>query len=327
MTGPQRKKLCKALEAAFPNPGDLAQVVSYGLNKNLEAMVPPGDLSLRIFKLVEKCEALGLLEPFLASAREENPGNTDLQLVSWDIGQEIGIEPRHPDQGELQRVVVDHSKFLNPDSWLIGMAGKLSTVCRVESSKGVAAGTGFLVGSSLVMTNRHVANEFANASDPVFRFDYRILPDGKPLKAGAEYKLVAKDWLVAESPVGKLDYALLRLDGTPGEDSPGRGPKATARGWLKPLAYDFQKGEPMVIVQHPKGRQMEMAFGAVVDASGKEWTAHSVSTEEGSSGSPCFNSSLELVGLHYWGSDKKNAAIRFSAILDSLSAPVRKLLA
>ena len=44
MTGPQRKNLCQALEAAFPDPDELAQLVSFGLNKNLEAIVKPGPL-------------------------------------------------------------------------------------------------------------------------------------------------------------------------------------------------------------------------------------------------------------------------------------------
>lgn len=326
MTGPQRKRLCKALERAFPNPGDLAQLVNFALNKNLEALVAPADLSLRIFNLVVRCEAQGWLDEFLAGAREENPGNAELELAIWDVGQDIGIEPRQPDEGELQRVVVDNSKFQNPDSWLVDMAAKLKTVCRVETSQGIAAGTGFLVGPSLVMTNSHVASSFLNPASVIFRFDYRIQPGGKPLKPGVEYKLAAKDWMVAESPAGKLDFALMKLQGAPGDESPGRGMKASPRGWLKPAAWNFQKGEPMVIVQHPKGRQMEMAFGSVLDTGGKEWVDHSVSTQEGSSGSPCFNSSLELVALHYWGSDKKNAAVRFSAILDSLGEAARRQL-
>jgi hypothetical protein len=326
MTGPQRKKLCRALEAAFPDPGELAQLVNFGLNRNLEAIVAPGNLGLRIFNLVVKCEAQGWLDDLLVAAREENPGNPDLELVVWEVGQDIGIEPKQPGEGELQRVVVDNSKFQNPDNWLVEMASKLKSVCRVESSQGIAAGTGFLVGPSLVMTNRHVVNGFKNPAEAVFRFDYRILPGGKPLRMGKEFKLAVKDWLVSDSPVGKLDYALMKLQGTPGEESPGQSRKSVARGWLKPTVCEFQKGEPMVIVQHPKGRQMEMAFGSVLDGSGKEWVNHSVSTEEGSSGSPCFNSSLELVALHYWGSDKKNAAIRFSAILDNLGEAARKLL-
>jgi hypothetical protein len=326
MTGPQRKKLCEALLAAFPSNSDLEMLAGFGLGQNLDAVVAPGPLNARVFNLVRVSEARGWLEQLLVAAREENPGNEDLQLAVWEIGQEMGVEPRHPDEGELQRVVVDHSKFQNPDTWLVDMAAKLKTVCRVESSKGMAAGTGFLLGPSMVMTNRHVLDEIASPTAAIFRFDYRILPDGKPLRAGAEYKLTAKDWLISESPAGKLDYALVKLQGKPGH-SPGQGAKAAPRGSLKPpAAYAFQKGEPMVIVQHPKGRQMEMAFGSVLDGGGKEWVNHSVSTEEGSSGSPCFNSSLELVALHYWGSDKKNAAVRFSAILGSLSDAVRRSL-
>ena len=320
MTGPQRKKLCQALQDAFPSPEEVAQLVSFGLSKNWEIFVKPGELQFRIFDLVNKCETRGWLMQLLAAAREENPGNQALELVIWDLNQESGVGylPPETPAGELQKVVIDHSTFQDPESWLLSMAGRLKTVCRVESSRGQPEGTGFLVGPSLVMTNCHVADAFENEVDPIFRFDYRVLPDGKPLRSGVEYQLKGKNFLKCKSPVGKLDYALVELKGTPGKDSPGQGPKSTPRGWLKPTAYDFQKGEPMVIVQHPRGRQLEMAFGSVLDSGGQR-VVHSVSTQDGSSGSPCFNASLELVALHYWGSDAKNAAIRFSSILKDLA--------
>jgi hypothetical protein len=168
-----------------------------------------------------------------------------------------------------------------------------------------------------VITNYHVA-EILNENQAVFRFDYRILPDGKPLRPGTEYKLKRKDWLRASSPTGQLDYALIEVDGTPGDDSPGKGKNAAPRGWLTPLDYKFAKGEPMVIVQHPSGRHLEMAFGAVLAPATATRVTHNVSTEPGSSGSPCLDSSLELVALHYYGSDSKNAAIPFSLILPHL---------
>ena len=167
--------------------------------------------------------------------------------------------------------------------------------------------------------NYHVAKEFGNFSDPVFRFDFSVTPDGKPFDAGKEYKLSGKNYLISQSGEGGLDYALLELKGSPGKEAPAGAAKLEQRGWIKPIAYDFQKGEPLVIVQHPKGSPQKMAFGAVVDVPAKQARIiHNVSTQEGSSGSPCLNSSLELVALHYWGSDTKNAAIRFSAILEHL---------
>jgi serine protease len=71
-----------------------------------------------------------------------------------------GVDPDDPELGEWQGAVVLHPTF----------AVKQRSVGRIDSAPGVHAGTGFVVGEGLVMTNRHVVELLAfptpRRSDP-----------------------------------------------------------------------------------------------------------------------------------------------------------------
>src|SRR5947209_6448812 len=115
-------------------------------------------------------------------------------------------------------------------------------------------GTGFLLGRSVLLTNYHVMevviageegrkldNTYsAKAENVIFRFDYKRLGLGV-LNQGTEYKL-GTEWRIDLSedcppdqlaPPDKLDYALVRLAGTPGKDviAPTEGAAGSERGW------------------------------------------------------------------------------------------------
>jgi hypothetical protein len=133
------------------------------------------------------------------------------------------------------------------------MARKLGTieaqVCRIEitnNNKTKEFGTGFLIAPNVVVTNYHVIESVdsgqANASNLILRFDYKQLADGKIINKGTEYRLVESDWLIDKSPYTKntlptpdeLDYALLQVDGVPGEEAIGKNsdPNAPQRRWI-----------------------------------------------------------------------------------------------
>ena len=59
-------------------------------------------------------------------------------------------------------------------------------------------------------------------------------------------------------------------------------------------------GDIILVPQHPDGRSLELAFGAVLEfnASGNR-LRHDANTEEGSSGAPCLSVSLSPFGLHH----------------------------
>jgi len=196
-------------------------------------------------------------------------------------------------------------------------------VCWVDIPGG--GGTGFLVGTDLVLTNDHVIERLrtgqARWQDVKCRFDYRQAIDGTTLdrKKKTEVGLDAAQWLVDRLPASQydwnpslgsasaaeLDYALLRLAEKIG-DLPVGGDtvdsKVQPRGWIdiKAMPPPLVAGNQVFLLQHPKGDPLQLAIGTV-----KEFNAngtrlrYDANSKDGSSGSPCFNIDLELVALHH----------------------------
>ena len=72
----------------------------------------------------------------------------------------------------------------------------------------------------------------------------------------------------------------------------GRMPGAPDRGWIRlgPACLDgFDAGNPLLILQHPSGEPLKVAFGQSdgLNANGTR-LRHKVNTKLGSSGSPCL---------------------------------------
>jgi hypothetical protein len=223
----------------------------------------------------------------------------------------------------------------------------LSAVCRVEvlTNQGTGYGTGFLIGNSSIMTNYHVVEDAINRTrgadhrSVTFRFDYRKGPDGTVISDGRTYKPLddAAGWLVDHSPYDPadlqvlslqatlardrdpdhLDYAVIRVAGTPGTDPLGEkailvqgGPPAT-RGTLPmpPAGHDYAvdfdtAAAALYIMQHPKSEPLvfDMERPAVLGLNpNRTRVFYRMNTERGSSGSPCFNARLDWVALHHAG--------------------------
>jgi hypothetical protein len=149
------------------------------------------------------------------------------------------------------------------------------------------------------------------------RFDYKTDATGVEVRRGAEYKL-AQDWLIDSSPTNDLDYALLRVDGKPGAEAAGGRTGSPVRGWLTPHPQNVVPNQPLFVYQHPQGRPLQVALDRVLSVDGK-LVRYSTNTEAGSSGSPAFNSELDLVALHHGGQNSRipqyNEGILFNAIL------------
>lgn len=317
LSGQQEKQLQDALIDAFPTESELAQMVRFGgVARNLAVIAGSGRLGEVVFNLLVWATAHNKVNDLLLAARNANPTNVLLR----GFAETVGLAAQTPPQAELEAIVLASVHFQQVEQWRETMSQRELAVCRVEVP-GVSYGTGFLVGPDLLITNYHVLqaaiDQPALASTVLFRFDYKMALDGVTLRPGQTYHLAdTSGWLLDSSPPGQLDYALVRLAGTPGHQAVGGQPQAPMRGWLSPVAHPFMLGEPLFILQHPEAKPLCLAPGAVTAiAADQHLISYSANTLPGSSGSPCFNTDWELVALHHTGRSNGNQGSRFSAIL------------
>ncbi|HEX6731237.1 MAG TPA: trypsin-like peptidase domain-containing protein [Pyrinomonadaceae bacterium] len=274
----------------------------------------------------------------VSAATRANPDNQTL----FAFAQVVGLAPTtlvgkggnlNPttDQSLLQREVRSTNSLLDIAQWRKRLFEVEQQVCRVEikTNSEASYGTGFLVGPDVVMTNYHVMKPVINKQigpEAVkFRFDYKIMEDGDTINSGAIYRLSKKEpWEIDSSEYSEvdemlnagdavpdlkqLDYALVRLDDSPGNRpvDPNARPGATPRGWIKVSSqtYIFDADTALHIVQHPQGEPLKMALDteAVIGVnSNRTRVRYYTNTAKGSSGSPCFNKDWELVALHHSG--------------------------
>ncbi|NRD68456.1 trypsin-like peptidase domain-containing protein, partial [Corallococcus exiguus] len=244
----------------------------------------------------------------------------------------------------LARIVQQSRLALTPQAWRDRLTTLSRRVCRVELEGGRALGTGFLVAPDIVLTNSHVIEHRLLEALRV-RFDLKVLPDRIAVHPGRVYAVTA---CLAQSPHSpadlmhprpreatrdELDYAFLQIQDAPGEDRVGDGP----RGFV-PLAPSsptaFEPGALALVVQHPKGRPMQVALDTFQTVNRSQTrVTYCTNTHPGSSGSPCFTPDLELVALHHSGdprpgheSAEDDEGIPLDAIRGSLSGSVLRRL-
>jgi hypothetical protein len=364
LSGNQYELLTEALLSAFPSRQKLRQMVRFRLNENLNAVAGGENLTAVTFNLIEWAESGGQLPKLVVGALASQPGNEKLLRFA----EKFGLATQSLPEKALERVIDENDGFLDVHQWRTSMGEMESRVCRVEiplnNGKYATCGTGFLVGPDVVITNYHVMEPvieyerqqtqstglWALPNDVILRFDYKRLEDGRTVNLGTEYRLApSEDWLIHCSPLSPvdsipepkssvperdhLDYALLRVDGTPGLDPIGQSaePDAPSRGWVEPSSepYDFVPDTPLLILQHPRGQPLKLVLktDAIIGVNANRTRVmYRTNTMRGSSGSPCFNINWELVALHHLGdpdftpthSPEYNQGIPFDVILELL---------
>jgi effector-associated domain 1 (EAD1)-containing protein/trypsin-like peptidase len=330
LNGPQREKLSEALGSAF-TVQRLRETLDFKLDKRLEEISLGSDYAQLRFDVLKAAEREGWIAELVVAAREENPGNASLLAFA----EEVGLASSTP---ALERILREESTYFDVEAFRARLGEIETRVCRIEVRIGRASsfGTGFLAGPNVVMTNYHVLEKVicdggsAHPEHVTFLFDYKVLKD-TVVNRGTSFVLADHGWLVDHSPMSpldgkvepkgdpqpnQLDYALVRLAGQPGEEPIGKGDaQAPPRGWLTVPSspVDFAAGHPLLIVQHPESGPMKLALemnGVVGLNHNKTRLKHTVRTEKGSSGSPCFDSRLQLVGIHHAGDPNFDPAHR-----------------
>jgi Trypsin-like peptidase domain/Effector-associated domain 1 len=244
----------------------------------------------------------------------------------------------------LERQVRQDLPYLDLGLWREQIFRLEGLVCRVEIN-GAPAGTGFLVGPDSLLTNYHVLEDLLEdriAPQVVkLRFDFRVLPTGLRSQ-GTLVQLHETAWRISASKMtageaannpdatlptaDELDYALVRLNRPFGKEP--YQPGSSKRGWIEvpSAAPVIEPNTPILIIQCPKGSPLMMALDTAglqgVNANGTR-VRYKTNTEEGSSGSPCFDIHFGLIALHHYGDvahDKAqfNQGVLISAIRDRL---------
>ena len=169
-------------------------------------------------------------------------------------------------------------------------------ICRIRIGSG--AGTGALVGRRLLMTNNHVLRSVEDALAAEAQFDYHENVSGDLLPVHA-YRLDPKTFFVTDRV---LDFTIVAI-----AETSAKGQPISRYPWIKliPIIGKAEKGDPLNIIQHPRGGLKQIALRnneVIVIPDGKpDFLYYTTDTEPGSSGSPCFNDQWELVALHHSG--------------------------
>lgn len=176
--------------------------------------------------------------------------------------------------------------------------------------------TGFLIASTVLLTNHHVFPDKSRARGAKVRFNYQTDLYGNYLPAD-EYDLDPDS--LFQNNEAPLDYAVVRMKGEPG----------MKWGFLKLKALDIRVGNKVNIIQHPAGGPKQIAMNDnEVKYVDNTIIQYITDTLPGSSGSPIFNDSWEVVGLHHSGGNIpepstnsihfRNEGIRIGAILKEI---------
>ncbi len=167
--------------------------------------------------------------------------------------------------------------------------------------------TGFMVSPRLLLTNHHVFKSAAEAGGAVLEFDYQLDGMGRPRPTERfRFRTGGQGGYFYNNAA--LDFALVAVDPVPLL----RGTALADYGWLQmnPTLGKINEGEYVSIVQHPGGEPKQIAIRENQLVKLSEDGIHMVylcDTAPGSSGSPVFNDSWQVVGLHHSGVPKKNA--------------------
>ncbi len=200
----------------------------------------------------------------------------------------------------FERVLGATSDFLSVD--FISRANQaIRSVGRVvvdpPNGRG-SLGTGFLITERLLMTNHHVLETSRVARHSTVEFDFQRGADGRPLTVQS-FSLDPETFFHARE---ELDYAIVAVEPTNSDDVPIGNYSFLE---LDPRLGKITLNEPLNIVQHPLGeiKQVVLRENRLLDLpEDPDFVAHyEGDTEPGSSGSPVFNDTWEVVALHHSG--------------------------
>jgi V8-like Glu-specific endopeptidase len=303
---PQLRELHAALATAFYRTGDIVEVL-------VGAGVSPGDVTLDgsartvWFSAIMVAAGHKKLPALVETASERLPAFRD-RVEELLAAMPVLAAPLPSDQPDVlapgdprwkgfaedgrERQIVDGDETMLDVSFLERGVERSAAVCRLTVSMASVQywGTAFRVGPSLLLTNHHVLHDWENAEalplSVIAAFGYQVDLAGrlgKAIEIEADVGTIvgerAHDWAVitAAEPIPP-EIPILRLEAP------------------KPVKVD----DRVLIIQHPNGLPKKIALAHnLVRYVDNDVVQYWTDTEPGSSGSPVFNESWEVVALHH----------------------------
>jgi hypothetical protein len=242
-----------------------------------------------------------------------------VQASASNEGTQAGpqFEWKGPDDPvELQAFFSPEPDYLDV-GFLMKAITKAASVCLIEVEATGAKGTGVLIDADLILTNFHVISP-TTGGDPVMAARSARCKFGV-FSGAAEPVLVLQTDpdtpIVAQSPVDKLDFVLIRV-------------KLTDTFVRMPVP--FTTVPPSVksalnLLHHPEGGEMKLSLSSngitMVDA-GTGLLQYITRATNGSSGSPCFDAEWRLVGIHHAERARPFGAIREGILIGNIYSQI-----
>jgi endonuclease G len=274
---------------------DLLRKAVYEENLQNQGIINISDM----LKLIKATEFLSYRFPQLKKANFDNPGD----VVAFPEDDDLS------DTEILHEQLIDDSDLL-PIHFLEQGLNVQRAVARIVLAKsfidhngrhfypGTGIATGFMVSSSLLLTNYHVVENFEDVDRQLqFEFNYQVNDRGN--SQTKEIFFADSRQFFYQNP--QLDYALIRIK--PNISPLGAERRLAGEVWGEiplPRSQIFlQEGKPVNIIQHPQGRYKEIALqnNRIVTLT-ENVVRYQSDTEAGSSGSPVLNNRWQLVALH-----------------------------
>jgi Trypsin-like peptidase domain len=182
-----------------------------------------------------------------------------------------------------------------------GSKGAMENTASASSSKFCS---GSLIGTNLFLTAGHCVD--STTVGKFVAFNYERAAGSTTLLTQSHYRIDA----VLEDGVGGVDYAILRLAGTPG----------TTWGVATVASADAPVGAALTIIGHPAGAPKKIEAGSLNSFSGTTVRYGNIDTLGGSSGSGVLDSSGRIIGVHTNGGCTSTGGLNFGQRISSIRA-------
>jgi len=245
--------------------------------------------------LLHTAEQDGRIRDIVNVALQQRPNNEYLKTMVAGGGNRIPPPPppddvedidwEDDDRARQREALIKQKSTLLPISFLEKGMIKAKCVVLIKTRTG-KLGTGFVLKGNYILTNNHVLDSetTAKGADIIFHYERN---------ANNEFKLPKRESLAPAQGFKtnkKADWTIVKLNKNPLK--PGE--------YLTFAAEKIKKDDFVNIIQHPGGdEKMIGIYHNLVTYAAKGKVQYLTDTQEGSSGSPVFNSDWEVVALHH----------------------------